>query len=186
MSKSIVTVFGSSRPLGGSAAYEDARRLGRLLAEAGFAVCSGGYGGVMEAVSRGAREAGGHTLGVTAEFFNSHANRWVVEEIRVRAWQERLFKLIELGEGYVAMPGGTGTLVELAVVWEMLNKGVLPRKPFVAVGDFWGDILHRVRSIERADPTGPWGEANQELVHLVASPEEAVAFLERVLKSRNA
>ena len=181
MSKRIITVFGSSRPLEGSAAYEDARRLGCLLAEAGFAVCSGGYGGVMEGVSRGAREAGGHTMGVTAEFFISCANRWVVEEIRVRAWQERLFKLIELGHGYVAMPGGTGTLVELAVVWEMLNKGVLPRKPFVAVGEFWSDVIHRVRSIERTDPTGTWGEANQELVHLVATPEEAVALLKREL-----
>lgn len=175
-------MFGSSRPLEGSGAYEEAHELGRLLGEAGFVVCSGGYGGVMEGVSRGAQEAGGHTMAVTAEFFSSRANRWVAEEIRVRTWQERLFKLIELGHGYVAMPGGTGTLVELAVVWEMLNKGVLPHRPFVAVGEFWGDIIRRVRSIERADLSGTWREANHELVRLVASPEQAVAFLKHELK----
>ena len=70
----IVTVFGSSRPREDHADYEQARLLGRALAEAGFAVCSGGYGGVMEAASRGAKEAGGKTYGVTAEFFKLKAN----------------------------------------------------------------------------------------------------------------
>ena len=65
----IVTVFGSSRPREGEPDYEDARALGRALADAGFAVCSGGYAGVMAGVSRGAKEAGGKTYGVTADFF---------------------------------------------------------------------------------------------------------------------
>ena len=63
-------MFGSSRPREGEADYEEARALGRALAENGFAVCSGGYGGVMAGVSRGAKEAGGKTYGVTAEFFS--------------------------------------------------------------------------------------------------------------------
>src|SRR5437763_16964325 len=82
----IVTVFGSSRPREGSLDYEEARVLGRALAKHGFAVCSGGYAGVMEAVSRGAKEAGGKTYGVTAAFFKSaKLNRWVdrSEERRV-------------------------------------------------------------------------------------------------------
>ena len=108
--------------MAGDAHYAEALALGAALAAKGLAVCSGGYGGVMEAVSRGAKESGGRTLAVTAEFFKAHANRWVEEEIRVRTWQERLFELVERGQGYVACPGGTGTLVELAVVWEMLNK----------------------------------------------------------------
>ena len=84
--------------------------LGSRLARRGFVVCSGGYGGVMEAVSRGAKEAGGRTLGVTAEFFASRANQWVDEEIRVKTWQDRLFELVERGHGYVVCPGGTGRL----------------------------------------------------------------------------
>src|ERR1700694_5698984 len=118
----IITVFGSSRPEDGHADYAEAFELGRALAAAGFAVCTGGYGGVMEGVSRGAREAGGRVLAVTSSFFKSRANRWVEKETPMATWQERLFELVRLGDGYVACKGGTGTLVELAVVWEMLNK----------------------------------------------------------------
>ena len=146
----IISVFGSSRPREGDADYEDARELGRALAAHGFRVCSGGYGGVMEAVSRGAKEAGGSTLGITAEFFQSHANRWVDDEIHVGTWEERLFELIRRGDGFVACKGGTGTLVELAVVWEMLNKSVMARKPFVVLGDLAADSRARARGRTRA------------------------------------
>src|SRR5215472_12098630 len=93
-----ITVFGSSRPEDGQADYAEARELGRALATAGFAVCTGGYGGVMEAVSRGASESGGRVLAVTASFFRSRANRWVEEETRVDTWQERLFELVRRGD----------------------------------------------------------------------------------------
>src|SRR5229473_5709861 len=143
----IVTVFGSSRPHEGDPGYEEARVLGRALAKHGFAVCSGGYGGVMEAVSRGAKEAGGKTYGITAEFFKAKSNPWIDVEVHVKTWQERLFELIRVADGFVACKGGTGTLVELAVVWEMLNKSVMRGKPFAVLGDFWQPILERVREV---------------------------------------
>ena len=176
----IITVFGSSRPQDGEADYSDARSLGRELARAGFAVCSGGYGGVMEAVSRGAKEAGGKTYGVTAEFFKPKANAWIDVEVRMKTWQERLFELIRLGDGFVACKGGTGTLVELAVVWEMLNKSVIAGKPMVVLGDFWTPILERVREVELGHAT-VWGESNAKLVHTAATPAEATDFLQRAL-----
>lgn len=174
----IITVFGSSRPRPDHADYQEARQLGAALSRAGFAVCSGGYGGVMEAVSRGAKEAGGKTYGVTAEFFRPKANAWIDTEIRVKTWQERLFELVRLGNGFVCCKGGTGTLVELAVVWEMLNKSVISGTPMVALGDFWTPILDRVREVETGHP-GPWGEANGKLVHTAATPAEAAEFLRR-------
>ncbi len=176
----IITVFGSSRPQEGDADYEQARSLGRALTAAGFAVCTGGYGGVMAGVSRGAKEAGGRTFGVTAEFFASRANRWVDEEIRVKNWQDRLFELVRRGDGYVACKGGTGTLVELAVVWEMLNKRVMAGKPFAVLGEFWRPILERVREVE-GTAGSPWGEAGGNLVHLSAGPEDAADYLSRFL-----
>lgn len=186
MEEKIITVFGSSRPRTGDADYEEARALGKALAERGFAVCSGGYGGVMEAVSQGAKQAGGKTYGVTAEFFGRRANEWVDVEIRKKTWEERLFELIQLGDGFVACKGGTGTLVELAVVWEMLNKGVMRGKPFAVVGDFWQPILDRVREVEQgADATRGgrvWGEANGNLVHSAATAEEAAEYLVEKLK----
>ena len=172
----IVTVFGSSRPRESDPGYVEARQLGAALAEKGFVVCSGGYGGVMEAVSRGAKEAGGSTLAVTAKFFRSHANRWVDEEFSVKSWQDRLFELIRRGDGYVACAGGTGTLVELAVVWEMLNKSVITGKPFVALGDFWRPIVDRVREVEEGHPSS-WGEANERLVHFAPTPAAVAEYL---------
>jgi uncharacterized protein (TIGR00725 family) len=172
----IITVFGSSRPHDGDCDYADARLLGAELARAGFAVCSGGYGGVMEAASRGAKEAGGKTYGVTAEFFKPKVNAWIDVEVRVKTWQERLFELIRLADGFVACKGGTGTLVELAVVWEMLNKSVMEEKPFSVLGDFWTPVLDRVREVELGHPA-PWGEANGRIVHVAGSHGEAVSYL---------
>ena len=173
----IITVFGSSRPREGEADYEEARRLGHALARKGFAVCTGAYGGVMAGVSRGAKEAGGKTYGVTAEFFSAaKMNPWIDVEVRMVTWQERLFELIRLAHGFVACKGGTGTLVELAVVWEMLNKSVMSGKRLVALGDFWQPILERVREVEMTHHS-PWGEANGRLVHVAATPDEVVQYL---------
>ncbi len=178
----IVTVFGSSRPREGEPDYEEARVLGRALAKHGFAVCSGGYGGVMEAVSRGAKEAGGKTYGVTAEFFTAaKLNSWIDIEVRMKTWDERLFELIRLADGFVACKGGTGTLVELAVVWEMLNKSVITGKPVAVLGDFWQPVLDRVREVELGHPA-PWGEANGRLVHVAAGPGDAASYLQTRLK----
>jgi predicted Rossmann-fold nucleotide-binding protein len=137
------------------------------LAQAGFAVATGGYGGVMEGVSRGAKEAAGKVFGVTGEVFRSPANRWVEEEIRVKNWQERLVKLVELGAGYVVLPGGTGTLVELSVVWEWINKGFLPVKPLVILGEFWLPVGNAI----------PPTEVHANPIHRAQTVEEAVALL---------
>ena len=180
--KKIVSVFGSSRPREGDADYEQARGLGRALAECGFAVCTGGYSGVMEAVSRGAKEGGGYTIAVTTKFFRSKTNAWVDEERGVGSWQERLFGLIQHGDGYVACNGGTGTLAEFAVVWEMLNKGVISGKPFVVLGGFWLPVLEQVRGVE-LDGGQRSGESDRRVVHAVPTYTEAAAFLARALSA---
>ena len=176
----MISVFGSSRPVEGDPDYEEARALGHALAQSGFQVCSGGYGGVMEAVSRGVKEAGGRTLGITATFFRGRANAWVDEERAVGSWEERLFELIRVGDGYVACKGGTGTLVELAVVWEMLNKRVMECKPFVTLGEFWTPILECVRKVEIAGGS-KWGEAAGRMIHIAPTPSAAAQFLAQAL-----
>ncbi len=118
MSSKVITVFGSSRPRAGEPDYEEARLLGKALAARGFVVCSGGYAGVMEAVSRGAKEAGGHTTAVTARFFRNKLNAWVDEDHGMETWQERLFELGAFGRRICIIQRAVpGTLVELAVVW---------------------------------------------------------------------
>jgi len=177
----IITVFGSSRPRESDAEYEEAGELGRMLATSGFSVCSGGYSGVMAAVSRGAKEGGGKTYGVTAEFFSARANPWIDVEVRVATWQDRLFELIRMAHGFVACKGGTGTLVELAVVWEMLNKSVMTGKPLAVLGNFWTPIIECVREVELGHHS-PWGEASGRLIHVAATPKEAAHHLREILK----
>jgi hypothetical protein len=163
----IITVFGSGRTAPGSADYQTAEQLGAALARAGFGVATGGYGGAMEAVSRGARAAGGKVIGVTTEVFSSPANPWVEQELRMKTWHERLLKLVELGAGYVALAGGTGTLVELAVVWEWVNKGFLPARPLVLLGEFWVPVVETI----------PAREYTSSPILRAASAEEAVQIL---------
>ncbi len=172
----IITVFGGSRPRLGDTHYAEARALGIALASQGFAICTGGYAGVMEAVSRGAKEAGGRTIGVTAKSFASRANKWIDEEIRVKNWQERLFELVKRGHGYVACRGGTGTLAELAIVWEMLNKGIMRKAPMVAMGAFWRPVIECVQNAERTNSSADIAEAGT-CIQFAQSPAEAAIYL---------
>jgi uncharacterized protein (TIGR00725 family) len=171
--KTIITVFGSGNAPEGEGLYCEALALGQALAAKGFVVCTGGYAGVMEAVSRGAKEGGGQTLAVTSTFFAAHANPWVDQEIRVKNWRDRLFELIKRGHGYAVCGGGTGTLAELAVVWEMLNKRVMVHKPVVVLGDFWKPVMDCVSRAELRDGAQRDANTNPPL-HLVRSPAAAV------------
>jgi uncharacterized protein (TIGR00730 family) len=140
-----ITIFGGSRVERETDEYVAAQQLGRALAERGFDVVTGGYNGIMEAVSRGAKEAGGRVIGVTVEViarnFERAPNEWLDQEIQTTALLERIDKLIELGAGYVILPGGSGTLAELSVVWNLAYLGALHGKPIVVVGRGWEKVL---------------------------------------------
>ncbi len=187
-----VTIFGSSLPVEASAIYREGRLLGRWLAENGLAVCNGGYGGLMEASARGAREAAGHTIGVTCAIWTSPPNPWIVEEVRTATFLERLLALIERGDAYIVLPGGTGTLAELAMVWEMMNKAVLSttaggRKPLVLVGSYWQPVVDCVnREGSLLFPEAAHRSAAIDLITLARDAREAVDELRRlsVLGSR--
>jgi uncharacterized protein (TIGR00730 family) len=178
-----ITIFGSSLPTEGSAAYGDARRLGRMLAERGFTVCNGGYRGLMEASARGAREAGGHAIGVTCTIWPSPANPWIVEEVRTNSFLERLTTLIERGDAYVVLPGGTGTLAELALVWEMMNKSSLAktvggRKPLLVMAPYWQPVIDCLKQEgELNSRHTDWRAPAMEIVTLVERPEDVVEKL---------
>ena len=182
-----VTIFGSSLPGEGSTAYLEAQRLGRLLAEAGYAVCNGGYGGLMEATARGAREAGGHTIGITCVLWSRPANPWIVEEVRAETFSERLMTLLARGDAYIVLPGGTGTLAELALAWEVMNKSSLSetvggRKPLLVMAPYWQpviDCLQQEGQLNEGDPG--WVAAAMEIVTLFQTPEQAVECLRKNL-----
>jgi uncharacterized protein (TIGR00730 family) len=143
----IVTVFGSSQPPPVSPAYQTAYDLGRAIARAGWTLCNGGYGGTMEAGARGAVEAGGHTIGVTCQVFGrAGANEFIRQEVPTFDLLTRLNTLVRLGHAYVVLPGGTGTLLEFALVWELFNKRLLHRQaPIIVLGDHWAPVIAAVR-----------------------------------------
>jgi uncharacterized protein (TIGR00730 family) len=146
MDRRIVTVFGSSKAAPLEESYQIAFELGRKIAELGLTLCNGGYGGTMAAAARGAVEAGGHTIGVTCtRFGRSGPNPFIRQEIPTFGLLERLNTLIQLGRAYVVLPGGTGTLAELALVWELLNKGLLRGdRPLIVLGQWWQPTIERV------------------------------------------
>ncbi len=146
MDEIIVSVFGTGRAKAGEPAYILGEQVGRALAQAGFAIANGGYGGTMHAAAKGAAAVGGTVIGVTCSAFkDSVANEHVTREIVARSLEERLQRLVELGQGYVILPGGTGTLLELALVWELKNKGFLDRaKPIILAGGFWRPLIDLV------------------------------------------
>jgi uncharacterized protein (TIGR00730 family) len=146
MAEKTVAVFGSGRVSPDEPQFELARQVGRVLAESGFAVANGGYGGTMLAAAQGAAQAGGVVYGVTCSAFEgSVANEYVTHEIVTDSLSERLDTLVKMGQAYVILPGGTGTLLELAMVWELKNKKFMSKtKPIILVGDFWRPVVELV------------------------------------------
>jgi uncharacterized protein (TIGR00730 family) len=172
-----ITVFGGSLLVPGENAYTEAMRLGRLLASAGHTVLTGGYIGSMEAVSRGAAEAGGHVIGVTCQEIENYRktgpNQWVVEERRFITLRERLFALIDGCDAALALPGGAGTLGEIALMWNEMTIGAIKVRPLILIGAGWQDIFVEVFSSQGAYIP----EVARHLLTFVDNIEDAVQEL---------
>ena len=172
-----IAIFGSSRPMDGDEEYQLAYEVGKQLSLAGFTVCNGGFGGIMEASARGAKESGGKTIGVTFNIKGRAANSWIDENIHLPSLIDRMMKLVELGDAYVVLKGGTGTLLELAAVWEFINKGLLTEKPIVIIGDFWSGVVETLREELLREGAGDC----TKFIHCASSPDECASFLKRQL-----
>ncbi len=168
----LVAVYGSASIRPGSDDWQVAYQVGRALGAAGCRVISGGYGGVMEAASQGAAEAGAHVIGVTVGLFAQRGitpNRWLTETVACETLRERLVYLVEQPDAFVALRGGIGTLSEIALAWSLLQVGELPARPFVLVGPMWRQVIEvfaaqatvepyemrRVTLVERAEDVVP-------------------------------
>jgi len=156
----VIAVFGSSVVRPGEAAYESARECGRLLAEAGYAVATGGYGGAMEACSRGAADAGGRVIGVTAPAAfpgRPGANHWVRVEIPAPTLTERIHLMLNGSAACIALDGSIGTLTELLMAWNLAFVAGLsgrPARPVVAVGPTWAAVVAYLAAVIHSDPAG--------------------------------
>lgn len=174
-----MAVFGSSQTVPDSPDWRDAERVGSRLARAGLAVVTGGYGGTMEAASKGATEVGGHVIGVTApDLFpgRSSANPFVTEEMAARGLSNRIGTLIDLTRGAIVLPGSIGTAAELVVAWNTNHIGRASkaiRYPTVAVGDSWREFWDLVTGRLGAfgEDIGIAGDVDEAVDWLLAQPE---------------
>lgn len=173
-----IAVFGASQSLPGDDHFREAALCGELLALAGFAVATGGYAGAMEAVSQGARLAGGHVIGVTApSIFPSRvgANEHVIEERQAGSLVARIDRLVEDTNGAIALWGSLGTATELLVAWNVAYVAPFSggqRKPVVAVGKPWTTIIPHLEESLETDPG---------IVTVTDNVADAVAHLKAVL-----
>lgn len=176
---SIVAVFGSSRTAPATLEWNDAEMLGRSLASAGHTVATGGYSGTMEAVSKGAYDAGGHVVGITADALFPHrggANRFVTEVRDHPTIASRIGDLVDNSDAAIVLPGSIGTATELLVAWNRVYVDSfrdVPKWPLIAVGQPWSVLVPRLVA-ELGTTDG--------LVSVVASISEAVAEAIEILE----
>lgn len=183
--KKIITLFGSSRPKPGTPDYRLARRVGFALACSGFTLCNGGYGGTMEASAKGAKEAGGKTIGITFAKQGLHANRYIDRTERKTTLLGRLERLVQIADGYLVFKGGTGTLLEVALILEMTHKKFSPPKPMVFMGNFWRKTVETARLESKAGSSYPFASdpgGMERYVRFVETPQEAVKLFKELLR----
>ena len=169
-----VTVFGGARTIPGDSLYAEAYELGSLLAKAGHSVLTGGYIGTMEAVSRGAAEAGGHVIGITCDEIERwrtvRPNPWVMEEQRFSTLNERLVALVDQGDAYIALNGGAGTLAEISITWNRLIINSLPPRPLILLGEAWKQVIQGLFDLQSSYISAP----DRVWVKFASTPQEAV------------
>jgi uncharacterized protein (TIGR00730 family) len=168
-----VAVFGGADAAPSDPVYEAARGVGAALARAGYEVVTGGYGGVMEAASRGAREGGGVARGVTCEIFGARSpNEHLSHRHGTADLHERTRVLIELSDAFVVLPGKAGTLAELTFLWALDRAGSLGGSPVVLLGAVWAPFLAHLARWEMVE------RRQLDATFVAASAEDVVSSLE--------
>ncbi|MCB1008664.1 MAG: TIGR00730 family Rossman fold protein [Acidobacteria bacterium] len=174
-----VTVFGSARFPEGHPYYEMARETGRLLAEAGFTVMTGGGPGVMEGANRGAFEAGGRSVGCNIELpHEQRPNPYLDFFLEFRYFFVRKVMLVKYSHGFVVLPGGFGTMDEIFETAVLIQTGKIPSFPLVLMGtEYWRPLFTMLR--ETMLPHGTIESGDLDRLQLTDTPEEAIAAVER-------
>ena len=172
-----VTLFGSARVEEDHPAYRAARKTGRLFAEAGWAVITGGGPGVMEAANRGAREGGGFSVGFNIALpHEQRSNPYLDVNVRFDHFYARKVCFVKPAEGFVIFPGGFGTLDELFEALTLIQTDKVLDFPVVLFdSDYWEELLHFIRAELLAK--GLVSPEDVELLHVTDDPAEAVQIV---------
>jgi hypothetical protein len=181
-----VSIFGSARVARGSFAYEETKRAARLLAEMGCDIVTGGGPGLMQAANEGAAEAPGRarSYGIRVELpFEQDVNAFVSEAFEHRTFFTRLHQFVLASDAFVVTPGGIGTVLEMMMIWQLLQVRHLEGTPLILVGKMWPGLVEWARtSMLPVDP--PLASPEDMAIPVcVAGADEAIA---RIRKHRGA
>src|SRR5678809_1085878 len=171
-----VTVFGSARIKRDDPHYEMARKMGAAIARLGFTVMTGGGPGIMEAANRGAKEAGGRSVGCTIELPSEQpTNAYLDRCVRMHYFFARKTLLVKYSYAFVVMPGGAGTLDELFEALTLIQTGKIQNFPIVVMGtDYWRELTDLLIKMARLGTISP---ADLKLVYVTDSVAEALEHI---------
>src|SRR6201982_815288 len=172
-----VTVFGSARIKPGDPHYELTRKMGAAIARLGFTVITGGGPGIMEAANRGAKEAGGRSVGCTIELPSEQpTNVYLDRCVRMHYFIVRKTLLVKYSYAFVVMPGGAGTLDELFEALTLIQTAKIQNFPIVIMGtDYWKELLHFIGTMAQR---GMIADADLKLMYVTDSVDEAIAHIQ--------
>jgi uncharacterized protein (TIGR00730 family) len=181
-----VTVFGSARTPPQDPDYVLARELGACLGNAGYAVITGGGGGIMEAANRGARDVGAVSVGCNIELPHEQAlNRYVDIGLRFRHFFARKVMFVRYASGFVICPGGFGTLDELFECLTLIQTGTIRHVPMILMGDGqWDGLVQWLRAGPLAGGRVDAGDV--EIVQRATEPAQACAIVEEARERQRA
>lgn len=176
-----VTIFGSARVAPGSPEYVLAEQMGRNLVEAGFSVITGGGGGVMEAGNKGATEAGGHSVGLNIELpFEQRPNPYANVRLSFRYFFVRKVIFVKYSVAYIVMPGGFGTLDELAEALTLIQTKRIRPFPVILMGsDYWSGLVDWIKKTQLAG--GKISPDDLDYFRVMDDPEEVVHLIKQVV-----
>lgn len=139
----IISIMGSSSNGEDTPLFSTAFNIGKIIAEHNITVANGGYTGIMDTTAKGSQSVGGKAIGITTDEITKHPpSKYLTEEFREPTLSTRMQQLISIADYFLILPGSTGTLTELALIWDMMKLDLLPIKPIILFSDKWNKIFN--------------------------------------------
>ena len=176
-----VTIFGSARAKPGTFAYEETKRVAAALAEMGCDIITGGGPGLMQAANEGAESAGGEgsrSMGIRVDLpFEQEVNSFVELAFEHRTFFTRLHHFVLASDAFVVAPGGIGTVLELTLIWQLLQVKHLENTPLILVGKMWPGLVEWARSSMLGFETPLVNSEDMDIPICVANSDEAIRII---------
>ncbi len=177
-----VTIFGSARAKAGTPGYDETRRTAAALAEMGCDIITGGGPGLMQAANEGAASSPerSRSVGIRVDLpFEQDVNAFVTEAFEHRTFFTRLHQFVLASDAFLVAPGGIGTVLEMMMVWQLLQVGHLRDAPLILVGKMWPPLLEWARAAMLSTATPLASPKDLEIPACVAGADEAVALIRK-------